>query len=222
MTNFSDSNLDFLNNAPYGAYVMDMDQTIRYWNSGAERILGHLSENVVGKRCSEVLQNLHSESSLEMCIHGCPSLLAAREGRTGGVFQSRMLSASGERKLVTLTPMAIPVGDSRRLIVAHLFHEQHDKALAIRVADAVEGVLAASSSAPQEATQDEDNPLTDRELEVLRMMATGLSNRDIAAQLGVSYHTVRNHVSSIRGKLSVKRRNDAARIGRILGLGNSP
>lgn len=222
VTNLTDFNLDFLNDAPYGAYAMSMDQTIRFWNSGAEQILGHRAENVVGRHCYEVLQNLSADGSREVCLKGCPSLATAREGRTGTVFQIRMLSASGERKLVTLTPIVIPTEDSRQLMVVHLFHSQNNESLSTRAANAVEGVLAGSSSLRQKAGQEKDNPLTDRELEVLRLMAAGLSNRDISRQLGVSYHTVRNHLSSIRSKLSVKRRNDAARIGRMLGLGNTP
>jgi len=220
-TDFPDFNLDFLYDAPYGAYAMSLDQTIRFWNSGAEQILGHRSENVVGRHCYEVLQNLNADSSQEVCIKGCPSLGAAREGRTGTVFQMRMLCASGERKLVTLTPLVIPTEDSSQLMLVHLFHGQNNEALSTRAANGVEGVLAGSSSPRQKADQEKDNPLTDRELEVLRLMAAGLSNRDISNQLGVSYHTVRNHLSSIRSKLSVKRRNDAARIGRMLGLGNT-
>ena len=221
-TDFPDFNLDFLKDVPYGAYAVSLDQKIRFWNSGAEQILGHRAENVVGRHCYEVLQNLNADGSLEVCIKGCPSLAAAREGRTGTVVQIRMLSASGERKLVTLTPILIPTEDLRQLMVVHLFHGQNNEALSTRAANAVEGLLAEPSSLRQKAGQEKDNPLTDRELEVLRLMAAGLSNRDISKQLGVSYHTVRNHLSSIRSKLNVKRRNDAARIGRMLGLGNTP
>ena len=221
-TDFPDFNLDFLYDAPYGAYAMSLDQTIRFWNSGAEQILGHRAENVLGRHCYEVLQNLNANSPAEVCIKGCPSLGAAREGHTGTVFQMRMLCASGERKLVTLTPIVIPTEDSSQLMLVHLFHGQNNEALATRAAYAVEGVLAGSSSPRRKAGQEKDNPLTDRELEVLGLMAAGMSNRDISKQLGVSYHTVRNHLSSIRSKLSVKRRNDAARIGRMLGLGNTP
>ena len=215
-------NLDFLNDAPYGAYAMDLNQTIRFWNAGAERILGHQAENVVGRRCYEVLQNLHADSSLEVCINGCPTMAAAREGRTGAVVQLRMLNSSGERKLVTLTPFLITAGDSSQLTIVHLFHDHSHKARVVRVAEAVEGVLTDPGPGRQEAGEGEDNPLTVRELEVLRLMTAGLSNREISDRLGVSYHTVRNHVSSIRGKLNVRRRNDAARIGRILGFGNNP
>lgn len=53
-------------------------------------------------------------------------------------------------------------------------------------------------------------PLTDREIEVLRLLATGLSNRDIAPLLFISESTVKTHVEHIIGKLGVSDRVQAA------------
>jgi NarL family two-component system response regulator LiaR len=58
-----------------------------------------------------------------------------------------------------------------------------------------------------------DNPkenLTDRELDVLRLLADGASNKDIANQLSISLPTVRTHVSSILRKLDLENRTQAA------------
>ncbi len=52
--------------------------------------------------------------------------------------------------------------------------------------------------------------LTEREIEVLRQMSTGASNRDIATALFISENTVRNHVRSILEKLHVNNRGQAA------------
>ena len=51
--------------------------------------------------------------------------------------------------------------------------------------------------------------LTDREVEVLRALATGASRRDIATRLTVSEHTVRHHLESIYGKIDVGTRVEA-------------
>jgi DNA-binding NarL/FixJ family response regulator len=51
--------------------------------------------------------------------------------------------------------------------------------------------------------------LTDRELEILRMMANGASNKQIAARLKISSHTVKTHVSNIYQKLEVNDRAEA-------------
>lgn len=61
-------------------------------------------------------------------------------------------------------------------------------------------------------------PLTDRETEVLQLVAAGLSNRGIAERLGVSETTVRTHVSRILGKLEVANRVQAALYALRVGI----
>jgi len=56
-------------------------------------------------------------------------------------------------------------------------------------------------------------PLTERELEVLGLLAKGLANKQIAVALGISEHTVKFHVSSIYTKLNVTNRTEAVRDG---------
>jgi two-component system response regulator DesR len=55
-----------------------------------------------------------------------------------------------------------------------------------------------------------DCPLTDRELEVLRLIARGMSNKDIGLELVIAENTVRNHVRNILEKLQVRSRVEAA------------
>ena len=56
-------------------------------------------------------------------------------------------------------------------------------------------------------------PLTERESEVLGLLAKGLANKQIAVALGISEHTVKFHVSSIYSKLNVTNRTEAVREG---------
>jgi NarL family two-component system response regulator LiaR len=56
----------------------------------------------------------------------------------------------------------------------------------------------------------EENPLTERESAVLHLMMDGRSNPEIAAELSISKQTVKNHVSSVLGKLGVENRTQAA------------
>lgn len=60
--------------------------------------------------------------------------------------------------------------------------------------------------------------ITDRELEVLQLVAEGCSNREIAGRLFVSVNTVKTHVSNILSKLDVNRRTQAIRKGKTLRL----
>ena len=60
--------------------------------------------------------------------------------------------------------------------------------------------------------------ITPREREILELIATGLSNREIAERLFVSENTVKTHSSRLFDKLSAKRRTQAVQIGKELGL----
>jgi DNA-binding CsgD family transcriptional regulator len=60
--------------------------------------------------------------------------------------------------------------------------------------------------------------ITPREREILELIATGLSNREIADKLFVSENTVKTHSSRLFDKLSAKRRTQAVQIGKELGL----
>jgi NarL family two-component system response regulator YdfI len=61
--------------------------------------------------------------------------------------------------------------------------------------------------------RDDGEPLTARELEVLQLMAQGLSNRLIAERLFISLHTVKFHVASILAKLGASSRTEAVTLG---------
>jgi DNA-binding CsgD family transcriptional regulator len=60
--------------------------------------------------------------------------------------------------------------------------------------------------------------VTPRELEILQLMADGMSNREIAEKLFVSENTVKTHSSRLFDKLSAKRRTQAVQIGKEMGL----
>ena len=63
-----------------------------------------------------------------------------------------------------------------------------------------------------------DLGITRRELEILELIAQGMSNREIAGKLFVSENTVKTHSSRLFDKLSAKRRTQAVQIGKEMGL----
>ena len=75
--------------------------------------------------------------------------------------------------------------------------------------------LSRRPAAPSEPLAE---PLSERELEILRLVARGDSNRAIAAALVITEGTVKNHVTSILSKLQVQDRTQAALKARDLGL----
>lgn len=83
--------------------------------------------------------------------------------------------------------------------------------LAADFVSATRGPTARSAGPPTQ-------PLTRREVEVLGMLAEGLANKNIAARLGISEHTVKTHVASILTKLDAFSRAEAVAIGARQGL----
>ena len=216
--------LDVLNQAPYGAYAVDMSQTILFWNPSAERILGHKAKDVIGRRCYEALQNLPEEGATPICIESCPSIRLAREGRIPPVVHVRMLCASGRRMLATITPITFPATRSNESIMVHLFHVETGDERARRVASTVQVVLLKGimSAPPTDltttATRRQANSLTVRELEVLHLLALGLETKEIASELYVSANTVRNHVGNLREKMHARSRLGIVLAAQRLGL----
>ena len=64
----------------------------------------------------------------------------------------------------------------------------------------------------------EDLAITSRELEVLTLIAQGLSNREIAEKLYVSENTIKTHASRVFDKLGAKRRTQAVQLAKDFGL----
>jgi LuxR family maltose regulon positive regulatory protein len=85
--------------------------------------------------------------------------------------------------------------------------------------DFVDEVLNAAGVRPViTRAQELVEPLSERELEVLRLLAAGLSNREIAEELYLSINTVKTHTKSIYGKLGVRSRTQAVNRARELEL----
>jgi DNA-binding NarL/FixJ family response regulator len=99
-----------------------------------------------------------------------------------------------------------------------------------RVPDAIDAIVMSPATWPQAAAT--ANParrdassenrlieeLTGRERDVLALVADGLPNRDVAARLGISEHTVKFHLASLFGKLGVSTRTQAVRRALEWGL----
>lgn len=85
--------------------------------------------------------------------------------------------------------------------------------------DAADAYLVAPSSTRRRSAIDPVvEPLTDREMQVLELLAEGLSNKGIGTRLGISDQTVKFHVASIAGKLGAHNRTEAVRLAVRRGL----
>ena len=99
-----------------------------------------------------------------------------------------------ERKTMTATPTPIP----ERIRIVWIRPSRRKR----RATSTSNGISASRR-------EDGPDPLTDRDTEILRLMASGFSNKEIANSLGVAEGTIKNHVSNILSKLGVRDRTRA-------------
>ena len=122
-------------------------------------------------------------------------------------------------RVIILTTFARP-GFLRRALDAGAAGYLLKDAPADRLADAIRRVhLGGRAIDPELAAGSwtEDDPLTDRERQVLRLAADGQSGAEIAASLNLSEGTIRNYLSEAVGKLGARNRVEAARLARMKG-----
>jgi two-component system response regulator DesR len=138
---------------------------------------------------------------------------------TGLELASAVQKESLAGRIAILTTFARP-GYLRRALEAGASAYLLKDAPASRLADAIRRVHAGTRVIdPELAAEawDGDDPLTDRERQVLRLAGEGQSGLEIASQLQLSEGTVRNYLSEAINKVGARNRVDAARIARQKG-----
>ena len=79
-------------------------------------------------------------------------------------------------------------------------------------------LFSQASTSLSNQDQEESEPLTPRESEILQYVAQGLTNKQVAWKLSISEHTVKFHISSIYSKLGAANRTEAVRLGARQGI----
>ena len=141
------------------------------------------------------------------------SLLAA--ARFAGVF------AQTPAVLLTASPFTAVVRDAaRQNVFSVLPLRASSRQLAAAISATVAGFAVTLPRRPQrrEESLPEGEHLTAREVEVLRLMARGHRNKQVAALLNISEHTAKYHVSAVMAKLGARTRTEAVTIGVTRGL----
>lgn len=159
---------------------------------------------------------------------GLRSDVVLAESELGSV--ARILTAAAGTPIVLITD-DLSRSDLHRLLQAGVRAVLQRDATQEEIIAAIEAVAAGLTAlAPEQmdlllpaADNEESEPwvheaLTSREAEVLAMLAEGASNKEIAAQLSISEHTAKFHVSSILSKLGASTRTEAVSRGVRQGL----
>jgi DNA-binding CsgD family transcriptional regulator len=190
-------------------FVTDDKQRVRAWSNAAQRMLGYSSDQVVGQLCYDVVMGSRPDGH-PVCGTSCPVTRNARRGRGTASYPILAVARDGSPRYLDNTVLVIerPGGSFR---VVHLLRESCETPPA-RTA------TTASTSASSVAEMPLAEPLTRRELEVLRVFARGATLEEVACELSISVFTARNHATNIEHKLGVRNRLQMVLEGMRRGL----
>ena len=102
--------------------------------------------------------------------------------------------------------------------MTRLLCQSQSRQVGVNYATELMSTIGQTSSMTQPSMQLLIEPLTTRELEVLKFIETGDTNQEIAEKLVISTATVKRHITNIYGKLGVKNRTQSIAIGKELKL----
>ena len=179
--------------ARFGACATRTDGTVVFWNRRAEQIAGVPAAQAIGRRFRDLI---------------------------GPAAAAPSTATDSEHEAADRSPIVL-AGQPAGSLVLHIFDDDTPTAAAAlhnSFTAAPTSADAASGPAPEWADHIDHQSLSRRELQILRMMASGTATEEISEELEISVHTVRNHVRNLRVKLDAKTKMEAVATAFRLGL----
>ena len=221
--------LDLLSSGEPPAFANDQNHRIVFWNKGAERVMERTAAQALGRLCHEVFKG-KDQFGNAFCAEVCAVSSQIRRHEPVNRFEI----AVGHRprdSAIGMTILEIPDSRPGYFMAVHILDQVDTKSRLAR-----ELARLVDQNPRPEPAQDGSVPITlrkraspkveaavvdasvtavlsDRELEVLRAIAAGQSNKDIARTLHISVATTRNHVQHILKKLNVHSKLEALALG---------
>ncbi len=197
--------LDIVASTAEATLATDGKGKIVAWNKGAERLLGYRARQVVGKRCFELLRATDPFGN-RFCDATCPLVNMARRREAVHDFELNLRKANCEIVRANVSAVFVRAPSPSHLTIVHTLKP-------LEPARDTEERRAATP-----AGRARSNPLSRREIDVLRLLADGKSTGEIAELLYVSIDTVRSHIKHILRKLKAHSRLEALFLAKRDGL----
>jgi len=203
-----------LKGAADGAFVVDDELQIQFWNDSAEKILGFKYSEVVGQFCYHVLQSSDEENQL-ICMALCPVSKLAFKSKPIPNYDIQTRTSQGDTRWLNMSILTLNMGRDRHdKLIIHLFRDLTDKKKDEIFFHKILETAQRYYKTPLNAPVEKDPPdlhrrLTKRQREVLILLVRGFSTQEIAEKLSISRNTARNHIQHILQILQVHSRLEA-------------
>jgi len=189
-----------LSRAGDGVFAIGPEGRVFLWNRSAEKILGWSASEILGRPCCEVFVGVDDHGN-RLCYQGCHVMNMVKLGEPVQHFDMQTRTKAGRPVWLNMSILEAPSSGSSGPLAIHFFRDVTATKELLRL---VHERIQAPSAPPDETTA-----LTRRELEILRLMASGANTKALAERLHVSGATVRNHAQNIFAKLGVHSRLEA-------------
>ena len=206
--------LDLLASGEPPAFATDQGDRIVFWNRGAERALGLPASQVLGRRCFEIMRGRDVFGNC-YCHENCTVVSMTRKGEAVRGFEITVRETPGRQQTINVTVLQIAGPRPELFTVVHILQRIDEPSRLARALDQVGGDARRFAPDPSQAASRQrhgearTSPLTGREREILRWVAAGLQNKEIAKKLEISLATVKNHIHNILEKLSLHSKLEA-------------
>ena len=203
------------------AFAVDGEGLVVAWNHAAESLFALPADEAMGRHCGDIVQG--ADECGAVCSQDCTVRQAVAKRHPISNFDLLINTASG-RQWCNVSVIVAENGTTINPYALHIIRTiDLRKRLEILVRDFVvskTNVPAAEAVAMISSTRDaaKEAELTERELEVLRLLGKGSTSSDVAGQLHISRTTVNNHAQHILRKLDAHTRLEAIRRAEHAGL----
>lgn len=205
---------DFISNTADGVLAVDREQKIVLWNEAAETLLGFKASEVLGKFCQEVIAGRDRRGHV-VCRKTCPNTTMALQGEGVPIHELLVRTNAGQDVWLSVSTILIPSRWRNLCVLVHLFrdvsyHKELERSIQHLLSNLAK--LTACRETDPHGNLPPPTPLmnlTGREREILRLLASGASNKTIATHLFICPATMRNHMHNLFAKLGVHSRLEA-------------
>jgi PAS domain S-box-containing protein len=198
-----------------GAFIIDKEQHIIYWNQAAQEILGYSENEVMSQPCYEILAGGDDQCE-HICHNHCRVAVTAFAGGTVKNYDMCVRTKHDDIRWINMSTFPFSIDDNESgPVLVHLFrdatHKRQTEQFIYQMLEAAKDLQDKEllHTTPSSSAEPSITDLTNREREVLSLLAHGLSTTNIAQSLSISPATVRNHIRNIRQKLQVHTRLEA-------------